>query len=75
MLDPMVALRASVRAELIAEANAAMAAAINPDRELGTSDQSGSQPSNTRDLMPVTIGSNSGATLANLVAKTAAAVK
>jgi hypothetical protein len=59
MVDPMEVLRAKMRAEIIAE----MAAATNPDNDMGTSTQSSLKPASSSDIAPAAIG-GSGAGLA-----------
>jgi hypothetical protein len=59
MVDPMEVLRAKMRAEIIAE----MAAATNPDNDMGTSTPGVLKPANSTDVAPAVAG-GSGAGLA-----------
>ena len=69
MLDPMNALKAKMRAEILAEMQAASAQANDPSNDRGTSSQDAVKPASTIDVAPAALGGSGvqlAARLANL---------
>lgn len=68
MLDPIAALRARLREEILAEEAAKLSAAVDPNRDMGTSDQAPVKPANTLNVAAISAG-GSGVQIAERVAK------
>lgn len=56
MADPLTALRARIRAEILAEEQAKVAAATNPERNMGNSEQGKLNAQSTSDVAATALG-------------------
>jgi hypothetical protein len=66
MLDPMVALKAKVREQVLAELAEEAARAIDPKRDMGTSNQSQVKPASTKDIAVAAAGGSGAALVSSL---------
>jgi hypothetical protein len=66
LLDPMKALRAKIREEILAEEAEKARLAADVTRDMGTSDQSAVKPASTLDIAPAAAGGSGASLVASL---------
>lgn len=66
LLDPMTALRAKIREEILAEEAEKALKASDISRDMGTSDQSSVKPASTVDIAPAAAGGSGASLVASL---------